>query len=153
MLKIMKKYLVYNYCPIPLFICGKLVQPNEYIGISEKLRIQDSDYKDSLLKVIRNEKQKEYYIFAECYIVDYYGLTFEFTNDNTNILKRYSHKFNNPDFTYSVYILPESECKFKVRMAGSPPVQLKTTIGKSSFVLEHKKALCPFSVYSYLSPL
>ncbi len=40
-LKIMKKNLVYNYSPIPLQICGKLVQPNEYVGISEKLTIQD----------------------------------------------------------------------------------------------------------------
>lgn len=37
----MKKNLVYNYSPIPLQICGKLVQPNEYVGISEKLTIQD----------------------------------------------------------------------------------------------------------------
>lgn len=77
-LKIMKKFLVYNYSPIPLQICGRIVKPNEYMGISEKLRIQDVSYKDSLLKVIKNEKQKEYYIFSECYIVDYYGLALEF---------------------------------------------------------------------------
>lgn len=33
-LKIMKKYLVYNYCPIPLQICGKIVKPDDYVGIS-----------------------------------------------------------------------------------------------------------------------
>lgn len=53
-LKIMKKYLVYNYSPIPLQICGKIVKPNEYVGISESLRIQDESYKDSILKVIKN---------------------------------------------------------------------------------------------------
>lgn len=57
-LKIMKKYLVYNYSPIPLQICGKIVKTNDYMGISEKLRIQDVNYKDSLLKIIKNEKQK-----------------------------------------------------------------------------------------------
>jgi hypothetical protein len=53
-LKIMMKNLVYNYCPIPLQICGKMVKPNEYMGISEKLRIQEVNYKDSLLKVIKH---------------------------------------------------------------------------------------------------
>lgn len=52
-LKIMKKHLVYNYSPIPLQICGKIARPGEYMGISEKLRIQDVPYKDSLLKVIK----------------------------------------------------------------------------------------------------
>jgi len=33
-LKIMKKNIVYNYSPIPLQICGKMVKPNEYVGIS-----------------------------------------------------------------------------------------------------------------------
>ncbi len=60
----MKKYLVYNYSPIPLQICGKIVKPNDYMGISEKLKIQDVNYKDSLLKVVKNEKQKEYYIYS-----------------------------------------------------------------------------------------
>lgn len=45
------------------------------MGISEKLRIQDVPYRDSLLKVIKNEKEKEYYVFSECYLIDYYGLT------------------------------------------------------------------------------
>ena len=61
---------------MPLQICGKMVKPNEYVGISEKLKIQDVSAKDSLLKVKKNEKQREYYIFAECYVVDYYGLNF-----------------------------------------------------------------------------
>jgi hypothetical protein len=71
----MKKNLVYNYSPIPLQICGKITRPGEYVGISEKLRIQDVPYRDSLLKVIKNEKEKEYYVFSECYLIDYYGLT------------------------------------------------------------------------------
>jgi hypothetical protein len=99
-LKIMKKNLVYNYSPIPLQICGKMVKPNEYIGISEKLRIQDIRYKDSLLKVIKQEKLKEYYIFSECYIIDYYGLILEFEKESRNILKLYSHKFQKDEFTY-----------------------------------------------------
>jgi hypothetical protein len=53
-LKIMQKNLVYNYCPISLQICGQMLKPNEYMGISEKLRIQEVNYKDSLLKVIKH---------------------------------------------------------------------------------------------------
>ena len=29
---------------------------------------------------------------------------------------------------------------------------MKTTIGKINFNLENKKAVCPFNIYSYLSP-
>lgn len=49
----MKKKLVYNFSPIPLQICGKIVKPDEYVGISEDLKIQDKPYKDSILKVIK----------------------------------------------------------------------------------------------------
>jgi hypothetical protein len=53
-----------------------------------------------------------------------------------------------------VYILPEAEFKFKVSMGKDSSVHtVRTTIGKTSFILENKKSLIPFSVYSYLSPL
>ena len=66
----------------------------------------------------------------------------------------YSHKFNTNDYNYVVYILPEAEFKFKVSMGKDSSVQsVKTTIGKMNFTLENKKSLCPFSVYSYLSPI
>jgi hypothetical protein len=155
-LKIMKKYLVYNYSPIPLQICGKIVKPNDYMGISEKLRIQDADYKDCLLKVIKNDKQKEYYIFSECYIVDYYGLTFEFEKSSKDILKMYSYKFQKNEFTYNIYLLPETEFKFKVRLSEGglqSSASLKTTIGRTNFTLETKKSLCMFAINSYLHPL
>ena len=135
-LKIKKKNLIYNYSPIPLQICGKIVKPDDYVGISQKLRIQDKDYKDSLLKVMKNQKEKEYYIYAECYIVDYYGLLFEFEKDSKNILKMYSHEFNQGGCRYTVYILPQAEFKFKVKMdSNSNSVNLKTTIGKINFTL------------------
>jgi hypothetical protein len=35
----------------------------------------------------------------------------------------------------------------------APAVGMKTTIGKSSFTLTNKNADCPFSAYSYLSPI
>ena len=64
-------------------------------------------YKDSILKVIKNEKQKAYYIFAECYIVDYYGLCFEFESKNKDINKIYSFRGKEHESSYMVYILPE----------------------------------------------
>lgn len=71
--------------------------------------------------------------------MDYYGLTFDFEKENKRILKMYSHKFASKDIerteSYTIYILPEAEFKFRVAMGKSAPVSLKTTIGKSSFVL------------------
>lgn len=52
-LKIMKKALIYNYSPIPLLICGKITRPNQYVGVSESLKIQDVSAKESILKVIK----------------------------------------------------------------------------------------------------
>ena len=47
----MKKNLVYNFTPIPLIICGVSLPSNEYIGISEKLTIQEVKEKDSILRI------------------------------------------------------------------------------------------------------
>lgn len=125
------------------------------MGISEKLRIQDVPYKDSLLKVIKQEKLKEFYLFSECYLIDYYGLMFEFEKESRTIQKMYSHKFNRDDFTYQVYLLPETEFKFKAKLleGGTTSASLRTTIGRTCFALETKKSLCMFTLNSYLQPL
>ena len=54
-LTITKKYLVYNYSPIPLKICSNIVLPNDFVGISEKLTINGVSQKETLLKVKYNE--------------------------------------------------------------------------------------------------
>ena len=92
------------------------------------------------MKVVKNQKMKEYYIFSECYLIDYYGLSFEFEKDNKDIQKLYSLKcYNQNQSPNYIYILPDAEFKFKARIKNHPkclPASLKTTIGKSNFILE-----------------
>lgn len=58
------------------------------------------------------------------------------------------------DYSSMVYILPETDFKFKVSMGKeSSQHTVKTDIGKTAFTLETSKSVLPFAVYSYLSPL
>jgi hypothetical protein len=49
----------------------------------------------------------------------------------------YSHKFMREDFNYQVYLLPDTEFKFKARLpeGGTTVASLRTTIGRTNFVL------------------
>ena len=58
-LKILTKYLVYNYTPIPLQICQFIVFPGGFASISEDLTIQNVKYRDcEIIKVDYDEKKK-----------------------------------------------------------------------------------------------
>lgn len=52
----------------------------------------------------------------------------------------YSHKYFLEENPYHVYSLPETEFKFKAKLSNnSTSASLRTTIGKSNFILESKK--------------
>lgn len=53
-LTIRKKFLVYNYTPIPLDISGNTCIPGTFVGIDGYLKIQGVPHQDSPLKVVFN---------------------------------------------------------------------------------------------------
>lgn len=65
--------------------------------------------------------------------------------------KMYSFSITRNGHKAEIYLLPESDSKFKVRYNDSKAVSVKPTLGKSPFTLETSRSRCHFISYAYLS--
>ena len=84
-----------------------------------------------MYKVVLNEKLREYYVYCEAYVVDYYGLVISMGSEYD--YKSYSHEFPLKGQKIRIYILPSPEYKFHIKMTKESTkwTSFRPSIGKT----------------------